>query len=147
VRSATTLLVASCGLVTGLACESAGGPGSSLEEGGDGEAVASAGPDGGGNDSDGESSEATGTLAGSGVCRSKADCADSGAGLICCLGSSFTSVCVRFCPFTSFGSYQLCASAAECARPGQTYCGPFRGTWAGLMVCGQPPPPQADAGD
>jgi hypothetical protein len=98
------------------------------------------------DDNDGESSD--GAVVVGGVCKSAADCADSGARAICCLGSSFESICsVGGCPLTSFGSYQLCASAAECAYPGQTYCGPFMGAVAGLVVCSTPPPDAGTVGD
>jgi hypothetical protein len=98
------------------------------------------------DDNDDESSD--GAVVVGGVCKSAADCADSGARAICCLGSSFESICsVGGCPLTSFGSYQLCASAAECAYPGQTYCGPFMGAVAGLVVCSTPPPDAGTLGD
>jgi hypothetical protein len=90
------------------------------------------------------SESSDGAIVVGGVCKSAADCVDSGARAICCLGSSFESVCsLGGCALTSFGSYQLCASAAECIYPGQTYCGPFMGAVPGLVVCSVPPP---DAG-
>jgi hypothetical protein len=126
-------LAASCALATPVACGSSSEGGSGDSGGTQRGASDSGGSDGGGSDGGV-------TLAGQGVCKSAADCADSGAGAICCLGSSFTAVCVpRRCPLTSFGSYQLCASAAECTMIGQTNCGPFMGSYAGLVVCGKPP--------
>jgi hypothetical protein len=90
------------------------------------------------------SESSDGSIVVGGVCKSAADCVDSGARAICCLGSSFEAVCaLGGCALTSFGSYQLCASAAECIYPGQTYCGPFMGAVPGLVVCSVPPP---DAG-
>jgi hypothetical protein len=61
------------------------------------------------------------------ACMSAAQCPQTGQ--ICCLngttGSGMLTVCQAAgmtCPSTLVGTYQLCASAAECTTPGMTEC-------------------------